>query len=208
MNFLYWNSRAEAFYGLKKEDVIGRNILEIFPGFQNNAIYYQFRQVLRGQTVSISPEQAINDGCYYQTYLIPIKNDTGEVTSVLWVTHDFSKEYKLLENQRKAYSILDTIEEACYELDTTGKILFVNRKAEILWGKSREELLNSTIWQVFPEIVDSALYFAINHAMDSKELVQQELFSPILKRKVFINITPTATGVIVAFIDLHERTGV
>jgi PAS domain S-box-containing protein len=205
MNFVYWNSRAEAFYGLKKEDVIGRNILEIFPGFQNNAIYFQFRQALRGQTVYISPEQAINEGCYYQTYLIPIKNDAGEVTSVLWVTHDFSKEYKLLENQRKAYSILDTIEEACYELDTAGKILFVNRKAEILWKKSREDLLNNTIWQVFPQAVDSALYFAINHAIDSKELVQQEIFSPILNRKVFINITPTATGVIVAYVDLHER---
>lgn len=205
MNFIYWNSRSEAYYGLKKEDVIGKNVLEIFPGLQNNAAYYQFRQALKGQTVYISPEQAIHDGYYYQTYLVPIKNEAGEVTSVLWVTHDFSKEYKLLEEQKKAYSILDTIEEACYELDAKGTVLFINRKAEILWNKSKEELLHKNIWQVFPQAVDTALYFAITHAIDTKELVQQEIFSPIINRKVFINITPTATGVIVAYINLHER---
>jgi PAS domain S-box-containing protein len=205
MDFIYWNSRAEAHYGLKKEDVIGRNILEVFPGMQNNAAYFRFKQALRGQTVYISPEETKQDGKYYQTYLIPIKNDKEEVTSVLWITHDFSKEYKLVEEQKKAYTILDTIEEACYELDTKGKILFVNRKAEILWNKTREELVNKNIWQLFPDYMDSALYFAITHSIESKELVQQQIVSPILNRKIFVNITPTATGVIVAFVDVNER---
>jgi PAS domain S-box-containing protein len=206
LNFIYWNSRAEAHYGLKKEDVIGRNVLEIFPGIQNQSAYYHFKRALKGETVYISPEQSTSDGGHYQTYLIPVKNEKGEVTSVLWITHDFSKEYKLLEDQKRAYHILDNIEEACYELDVTGNILFINRKGEALWNKSREELLNKNIWQVFPEAMDSALYFAITHALESKELVQQEITSPILERKVFINITPTATGVIVAYVDLQQRT--
>jgi PAS domain S-box-containing protein len=205
LDFVYWNSRAESHYGLRKEDVIGKNILEIFPGIQNNAAYYQIKQALKGQTVYISPEQRNRNGEYYQTYLIPVKNDKEEVTSVLWITHDFSKEYKLVEEHKKAFTILDTIEEACYELDAKGNILFINRKAEILWGKKREELLNKCIWTIFPEAVDSALFFAINHSMESKELVQQELHSPILNRRVFMNITPTSTGVIVAFVDMNER---
>jgi PAS domain S-box-containing protein len=205
MDFVYWNSRAEAHYGLKKEDVIDKNILEVFPGMQNKPLYYQIKQALKGQTVYVAPEQTNRNGEYYQTYLIPVKNDKEEVTSVLWITHDFSKEYKLVEEHKKAFTILDTIEEACYELDTKGNILFINRKGEILWNKTRDELLNKSIWSIFPEAVDSALYFAIHHAMESKELVQQELHSPILNRRVFMNITPTSTGVIVAFVDMNER---
>jgi PAS domain S-box-containing protein len=205
MNFIYWNTRCESYYGIKKSDAIGKNILEIFPGLQNNAAYYQFRVALKGETVYISPEQAIHDGMYHQTYLIPVKNENGETTSVLWVTHDFSKEYHLLEEQKKAHSILDTIEEACYELDEKSNFIFVNRKAEILWGRSREELLGNNIWGLFPQGIDSALYFAINHSIETKELVQQEILSPMLNRNVFINITPTPEGgAIVAFTDLYD----
>jgi PAS domain S-box-containing protein len=205
LDFIYWNRRAEAHFGLKKDEVIGKNVLEVFPGLQNKPIYYHFKRALRGETVYLSPGDTASQGGHYQTYLIPIKNEKKEVTSILWITHDFSKEYKLLEDQKKAFQILDNIEEACYELDTAGKILFVNRKTEVLWNKRREELLNKNIWQVFPGTVDSALYFAITHAIESKELVQREIISPILNRKVFINITPTAQGVIVAYVDLNRH---
>jgi PAS domain S-box-containing protein len=206
LNFIYWNSRAEVHHGIKKRDAIGKNILEVFPGLQNNQTYYHLKQALKGETIYLSPEQGKDEaGQYYQVYFIPVKNNEGEVTSVLWITHDFSKEYQLLEQQKKAYNILDNIEEACYELDGAGNVLFVNRMAELLWNKSREELLNNNIWQLFPEAVDSALYFAISHVLESKQLVQQEILSPILNRKVFINITPTSNGVIVAFVDLHKR---
>ncbi|RYF87054.1 MAG: PAS domain S-box protein, partial [Chitinophagaceae bacterium] len=35
LNYLYWNKKAEEYYGLPKEKVVGRNILEVFPQLVN-----------------------------------------------------------------------------------------------------------------------------------------------------------------------------
>jgi PAS domain-containing protein len=31
MNYLYWNQRSEEYYDIRKKDIIGKNILEVFP---------------------------------------------------------------------------------------------------------------------------------------------------------------------------------
>jgi PAS domain S-box-containing protein len=89
MNYIYWNRVAEEYYGLKKEHVLGKNILEIFPAFINDPSYSDFRRALKGELVQ-STIAADPDGNaeILETYLIPVKNDTGEVTGVLWMVRN------------------------------------------------------------------------------------------------------------------------
>lgn len=95
MNYQYWNTKAELYYGISKEVVIGKNILELFPGFIDDPSYSEFRKVLKGETVYIPADKNLQDEKgYFETYLIPIK-EKGEVTGILWITHDLDKEYQL-----------------------------------------------------------------------------------------------------------------
>lgn len=96
MNYLFWNRRAEDYYGLKKEEVIGKNILEIFPHFLNDANYQKIRRALRGEIIHVPAMEALEERKgYFETYLIPVKNEQQKVDSVLWVVHDLTHEIKL-----------------------------------------------------------------------------------------------------------------
>lgn len=104
MNYLYWNSKAEKYYGLPKKALLGKNILEVFPQLVNDPSYSELRRASRGETIHIpiDPEHKK----YFETYLIPIKNESGEVTSILWLAHDLAKEWELQQEQRRAQQVL------------------------------------------------------------------------------------------------------
>lgn len=73
MNYLYWNKKSEEFYGLKKEQVIGKNILEVFPRLMNDPSYNEFRRAMRGETVHLTESGSPENDYYFETYLVPIK---------------------------------------------------------------------------------------------------------------------------------------
>ncbi|NTS42684.1 PAS domain S-box protein [Flavisolibacter sp. BT320] len=100
LNYLYWNKKAEEYYGLSKEEVIGRNILEVFPQLVNDPSYGEIRRALRGETVHIPVN--LEQKKYFETYLVPIKTTQGEVTSLLWMAHDRTSEMQAQAEQHRA----------------------------------------------------------------------------------------------------------
>ncbi len=113
MNYLYWNKKAEEYYAINKDRVLGKNILEIFPGLRNDPSYQQFRRVLKGETIHITASVEEDETEYSETYLIPVKDENEEVTAVLWIVHDLSKEYLLQQERNKAN---EQIKEQAYYL--------------------------------------------------------------------------------------------
>lgn len=111
MNYLYWNQNAEKYYGLNKETVLGKNILEVFPSFRNHPSYNEFRKVLRGETVYLPAYYNEEANEYSETYLIPIKDEAGDISAVLWVVHDLSQQWiadkKLKENKDLLQTVFD-----------------------------------------------------------------------------------------------------
>ncbi len=203
MNYLIWNKSCEEYYGIKKEEVIGKNILEVFPGSINDPGYTHFKRALRGETIYI-PAQEDADGQYYEVYLIPIKNEREEVIAVLWILQDLTKEYVLTKEYKKAHAILDTLNEACFELNTDHKIVYINKSAAALSDKGKDELLNKTLWILFPKLIDSELYPAVQRVLEEGKAVQQEFLSPITNRWTYAIATPSDAGVILLLYDIQE----
>lgn len=102
MNYIYWNPKAEDYYSIKKERILGKNILEVFPSFHNHPGYNEFRKVLKGETVHLPASVNEETDEYSETYLIPVKEESGKVSAVLWIVHDLSNEYQLQRKKREA----------------------------------------------------------------------------------------------------------
>ncbi|HYK57143.1 MAG TPA: PAS domain S-box protein, partial [Flavisolibacter sp.] len=205
MNYLVWNKRCEEYYGLKKEQVIGKNILEVFPGSFNEPAYADFKKALKGETVYIPADEETPEAFHHEVYLVPVKNDTGEVIAVLWILHDLTKEMQLLKQKQKADVLLNTINEVCFELDEDFNFIYANRRAFDFWDKSPEEVLGKNIWDVFPETVDTTIYHALQKAFLTKTKVLQEAFYPTKKKWVFINVHPSSSGLIVLYFDISKQ---
>jgi PAS domain S-box-containing protein len=91
MNYIYCNERAEKYYGLKKDAVIGKNILEITPAIINDGFYEELRMALKGETIHRIIENLVEENEQFDRYLIPIKNDKNEVAGILWMEHGISQ---------------------------------------------------------------------------------------------------------------------
>ena len=120
LNYIYWNKKAAEYYGLAKEKVIGKNILEVFPQLVNDPSYGEIRRALRGETVFIPAN--LERKKYFETYLVPIKNDRGAVSSLLWVAHDRSAEMQLQAEQQKAQQELKNEHRRLKEAQAIGHV--------------------------------------------------------------------------------------
>src|ERR1700749_3641919 len=94
----------------------------------------------------------------------------------------------------KAYTILNTINYPCYELDKEGIFVFVNKKAEEIFEMRQEDMIGKNVWEVFPHSLNTPSYTAINNALHKNEAAQYEYISELLKSWVLVSIIPIETG--------------
>lgn len=102
MNYLYCNGKAAAYYKLNKEDIIGKNVLEVFPATVGDLSFEHFRRALKGETVHIPAIEGFIDEHHFELYLIPIKDAGGNITAVLWMHHDLVGDIKFQHQLKKS----------------------------------------------------------------------------------------------------------
>lgn len=150
LNYMVWNKKCEEYYGLRKEQVIGKNVLEVFPSGTNTPGYDELRRVLRGETIYFSSDKN-EEKDYHEAYLIPVKNQKGEISAILWISHDLSKEYELQKHNRRAdetikqthqlQRIMTTIPDmvSIFELETN-RFTFLNVETFMAHGFEPKEM--------------------------------------------------------------------
>jgi PAS domain S-box-containing protein len=206
MNYLYWNKRAEQLYGLKKEQVLGKNVLELFPAFIDNSSYSAFRKALNGETSYISGnENTEEENIFFDTYLIPVKNEKGYVTGILWMVHNLDEEKKLQRQKIKETIILDALNESFFELDSDYRISYMNQNCLEFFGKTKEEVIGKLMWDAIPQCVDTWVQEAIHKAMKEGSTTRGEFISPSKGTWVQCSIAPTADGIIGLLLDIQEK---
>lgn len=107
--------------------------------------------------------------------------------------------------RKKLEDVLNSIQEAFYSLSPAFRFTSVNQRAEIVWGKQREELLGCCIWDVFPHIVGTESFRMQNEAMRERRNLHFKTVSSLLHRWIECHIHPADDGGIsVYFHDIHD----
>lgn len=158
LNYQYWNRSAEVYYGVSKGEVLGKNILDVFPQMVNDPTYGELRKAMRGEVVYIPADASASK--FFETYLVPVKNGRGEANAVLWIAHDLRKELHLQQEKQEADKqlkeqahylrrITDTVPDIMSVMDLeTKKYTFLNSHIvasngfdpKVLSGKERTDL--------------------------------------------------------------------
>lgn len=204
VNYLYWNKKCEELYGLSQKEVVGRNVLEVFPNSPHNPSYEDFRKALQGETVYIPGREDQQQGSYREVYLIPIKNEKGEVASVLWITHDLTNEYLLRLEQQRGARLMNNISEAYIELDREHVFRYINRRAEELWKIDREDWLGKDFRGFIEQMMEPASAAIVETALQSNLPSQGEYYSHSAEDWLYLSATPSAEGLIILFYDITE----
>ncbi|HEV2744847.1 MAG TPA: PAS domain S-box protein, partial [Rubrobacter sp.] len=133
------------------------------------------------------------------TYLLDDPAVGGVVVVSRVVTERKEAEEALRRSEMEVFSVLESITDGFFSLGQEMRFAYVNSRAEVLLGKSREDLVGEMIWE------DPTFYPQYLRAMAEGETVAFEGYYPPLEAWYGVRAYPSASGLSVYFQDITER---
>src|SRR5579863_103346 len=142
-NYTYVNQKAAEMAGVPKDELIGQNLWNRFPGEQKLTIHKLYKQAMEEQ-------RTIQTECFFppsQIWIHATMYPSPEGLSVYLQDISARKqtEQALLESQEKYRQIVDTAQEGIWMIDQHNKTVFVNRKMCEMLEYSEHEMQGRTI---------------------------------------------------------------
>ncbi len=102
-------------------------------------------------------------------------------------------------------SILENTTDGFFAVDGNWRFTYLNREAEILLGRERDELLGTDLWEKFPDLCDSLFEINYRRVMDDRVPVEFEATDAHFRKWFDVNAYPSNGGMSVFFRDITER---
>jgi len=144
--FKDFNQAAEKIDKVKKEDIIGKSVLKVFPGVKDFGLFKVFQEVYKTgkpqhYPISFYQDQRITGWRENHVYKLP----SGEIVAVYDdVTERKEVEEELRDSEERLKILFDYAPDAYYISDIKGKFIDGNKAAEKLIGYKREELIGKS----------------------------------------------------------------
>ena len=109
-------------------------------------------------------------------------------------------------NPASLASMLESMSDALLAMDHQWRYTFANGEAERMLDKTREELLGSTIWEQYPDLVGTELAEQLEQAMHARttQTIEEYYYPP---RDIWVDIRayPWEGGIAIFFRDIAAR---
>src|SRR5215212_9548314 len=193
-----WNAGAERIKGYEAEEIIGKHF-SVFYTNEDLERHHPEQELRVAEAEGAYEEEGIRvrkDGSTFwaNVLITALRDDDGNLRGFAKVTRDVTERREAADHERllaqeqaareQAAEILESIGDAFYAVDHQWRFTYVNRKAEELWGRSREDLLGKNIWEEFPQAVGSESHRQIKRAMEEGMTTEFETISPVFGARV------------------------
>jgi PAS domain S-box-containing protein len=201
-----------AFTGQSREQLLGLGWAEcLYPDERERVIRRWFEAVQRQTVLETEHRIRRHDGVY-RTFAVraaPVREPEGAVREWIGTCYDITEQREAAESLREANahttSILEGMGEAFFALDPGWRFTYVNRAAEPVLRKTREQLLGREVWEVFPEWVDTPSWKEYHRALEEGVSVQFEEHHPMLDTWYEVRAHASPRGLSVFLMDVTER---
>ncbi len=106
---------------------------------------------------------------------------------------------------RQILAALESINDGFIVLDTCWCYTYLNRAAETMLQKKREDLLGKNIWEINPEAVGTTFWEKYHEAADAQTIVELEDFYPPFGKWFHVRVYPSEAGLAVYFQIITEH---
>jgi PAS domain S-box-containing protein len=174
LRYLGCNSGFEQFVGIKRDEIIGRTVRDVWPRDLAELYLEDDREIFagKGRTVRESVIE-VSNGVRYDilVHRALFQNPDGTPGGIIGAFEDITERKRaakrLQESERKYRRLLESITDAFAVVDMSGRIVEFNRAFQDMLGYSREELTRLTYLDITP---------ARWHAKESR-IVAEEVLS-------------------------------
>ncbi|MGV8877753.1 MAG: PAS domain S-box protein [Sphingobacteriaceae bacterium] len=139
------------------------------------------------------------------TNMLEEPNIRAIVCNFIDVSEQKRIEIELTSRTNQITELLETMTDSFIALDENLCYTYANRQALKLARKSREELIGKHIWDVFPEVVGSATFQAIQTAFTEKKYVYNQDFYAPHQLWQENRIYPSAGGISIFIRDITRQ---
>jgi len=163
------NQADEEITGVKVKDIKGKRFREFLPAEVADSITANYRRCI-SENMTISYEEEVNMPSigikFALTTLVPVKDKQGKIFRIVGSTLDITKrkgiESKLYEEKERLAVTLKSIGDGVIATDTAGKILIINKSAELMTGWSQSDAEGKSITEVFHIVNQKTRKLCIN----------------------------------------------
>ncbi|WP_284351415.1 PAS domain-containing sensor histidine kinase [Roseisolibacter agri] len=215
----YFSRRWYAFTGATPEESHGEAWTRYIHPDDRDRMHARWKHSLQtGEPYEIEYRFRGADGAYHWFLgkAMPLRDDAGEIVEWFGTATDITERKqldeereRLLASERAARAqvttILESITDAFYALDREWRFTHVNREAERLLKRPREELLGRVMWEEFPDAVGSAFHREYHRAAAERTTVDFEAYAPTIGLWVNARAYPSDDGLSVFFRDVTAR---
>jgi two-component system NtrC family sensor kinase len=148
-NITFANDALANLLGYSRDEIVGMNSDVLRPEEQRQAVFEAYNRMYKtGQPLRNFPTEVIRkDGRHLsaETSAFPARDDRGEIIGFRGVRHDITERKQadeaLRQSEERYRTILEEMEDACFEVDLGGHFTFVNGATCRSLGYSEEELM-------------------------------------------------------------------
>jgi PAS domain S-box-containing protein len=213
-----WNKGAETLYGWAAAEVIGLHANDVARTNLSDHERSELRRELaengrwRGEVAVARKDGATVD---VELISVALRGEQGEITGYLAIHRDITErkraEGALREAQRRAETILDSISDEFWAVDSEWRYTYVNGRllaqARRVAGRdlTAEELLGTNLWELVPEHAGTTFDSELHRAMRERRPVEFEAYSEPTRRWVEVRAFPWEDGLSAYGRDITER---
>ena len=147
--FLDINKAGEKIDNIRKEDLIGRSVLKIFPSVKDFGLFDVFKRVLKTGKPENLPITYYKDERLFgwrDNYVF--KLPSGEIVSAYSDETDHKQAEEALKKSEEKYrEFVEGTDDLIAQVDHKGRLTFVNHKAEPIFGLSKEKCIGMSAFE-------------------------------------------------------------
>lgn len=201
--FIYFNKEAENLLLKKADDVLGKNIWELFPASADTPIRKIYQRVARSKRKESFEYYYPGDGKWYEINAYPSQDGVSAYFK------NIDERKHAAEELEKAYqekiNILESIGDAFFHVNKDWEITYLNKVAERVLDRKRDSLIGKNIWDEYPDAIETDFYRQYHKAMETQENLTFEESYPALNVWLEVTVYPSTTGLSVYFRDITLR---
>jgi PAS domain S-box-containing protein len=204
-HFTFVNKQFLKTLGYKKSELEGKHAsIVTLPGeepMQRRAFFNAISHP--GKVVRLADKKRAKNGDLIDAEweFISITDTAGNVIAVQGIGRDVTQRH-IIENEvkqaaEKLHAFIESINDYFFIIDTDWRFVRVNAAFEKVSGKSRDELLGQSIWEVFPIVLGTAFERAYRKAAAEKVNLQFVEHVALANMWFDTSVYPSAEGLMI-----------
>jgi PAS domain S-box-containing protein len=204
-----WNPGAERLYGYTADEAIGRPLAILAPPERARQIDELLERVRQGESIAeVEVVARARGGKRFDISLTisPVRDDAGQIVACSAIARDISArkvaEAERLATHQHTRQVLERITDGFFALDLDWRFTYVNEAAERLAGQNRDALLGTSLWEAFPDILETPIATFYQRTIADGVPASIEFYYPPLGLWIDAMAYPSPDGLSVFFRDV------